>query len=156
MTKTELLQRVWRQYQDEHGHLPTGTQEVVEWAVDKGLIPLPEINPMDVLAGEMSRALREESATDEKGRRYRVNQAIRVSKNGVQHTMWGIAGFVDASHSITSFAQRREQIIGDCHQLKIDVDVHNDRHPANEQYCLDLDFTQDVAEREVSYYRAVA
>lgn len=157
MTKTELYQELFRQYQNEHDHKISGTREVVDWAVENGLLPVPQIDPLDISAGEMSRALREECATDAKGRRYRVNQAVRYTKKGAQVTMWGIEGFVDPSHSIMSFAQRREQIIGDCLQLKTDVDVHNDKHSdIGQQYELDLDFTQDVAEREVSHYESAA
>lgn len=157
MTKTELYQRVFRQYQDEHGHTPSGTREVVDWAAEEGLIPVPQIDPRDISAEEMSRALREEYATDAKGRRYRVNQAARYTKNGAQVTMWGIAGFIDPAHSIASFALRREQIIGDCVQLKTDVDVHNDQHAdVQQQYMLELDFTQDVAEREVLHCESAA
>ena len=47
-----------------------------------------------------------------------------------------------------AFGQRREQIIGDCVQLRTDVEVYNDmnsgKHPAIQ---LVLDFTDDVAER---------
>jgi hypothetical protein len=48
-----------------------------------------------------------------------------------------------------AFAQRREQIIGDCFQLKTDVDVYNGMTPAKTpKVQLVLDFTEDVAERE--------
>ena len=49
-----------------------------------------------------------------------------------------------------AFTQRREQIVGDNLQLKIDVDVYNDlvqgKHPPIQ---LVLDYTDDVAEREI-------
>ena len=144
----EELQEVWHLYQQAHGHLPAGTRAAVEWGVQEDLIDLPDVDPLDILAGKMSRALRQETATDAKGRHYRVNQAVRVTKNGTQYSLWGIAGFVPASHSIMSFAQRREQIVGDMVKLSIDVDVHNDAHPAPpEQYMLEYDLTDDVTER---------
>jgi hypothetical protein len=48
-----------------------------------------------------------------------------------------------------AFAQRREQIVRDCVQLKTDVDVYNDMNRGKQsEIQLILDFTDDVAERE--------
>jgi len=151
VTQTEQFQKVWKQYECEHNHTPASARAVAEWGVSQGLISLPTIDPLDVLSGQVSRALREEYATDHKGRKYRQNHAIRVSKNGVQYTMWGVMGFAPHAHMEMAFTQRREQIVGDCHQLKIDVDVYNDKNPDQTRIQLVLDFTEDVAEREILF-----
>jgi hypothetical protein len=97
----------------------------------------------------MAQALRSEIQTDAKGRKYRVNHAVRVTKGGVQYTFWGALGFAPHSHMEKAFAQRREQIVGDCVQLKTDVDVYNDLNKGKQpQIQLVLDFTDDVAERQ--------
>jgi hypothetical protein len=58
-------------------------------------------------------------------------------------------GFAPHEHMERAFTQRREQIVGDNLQLKIDVDVYNDlnqgKRPAIQ---LVLDYTDDIAERE--------
>lgn len=149
MTKNEMYQAAFDQFQEEHGYMPSGTRIATEWAAKKGLIPIPKIDPLDIASQEMSDALRAKNITDVDGRKYRKYQAVRYTVKGAQHTMWGIEGFVDPSHSIESFAQRREQIISDCHHLKTDVDVHNEKHQAEHWYSLELDFTEDVAEREM-------
>jgi hypothetical protein len=150
-TKTERLQAIWHQYETARGHKPTGTREAVEWAVAEGRFQLPEIDPYDVLAGQMANALREEIQTDGKGRRFRVNHAVRVTKGGVQYTFWAVMNYAPHEHMEKAFTQRREQIVGDCVQLRTDVDVYNDmnrgKRPAVQ---LVLDFTDDVAERLVS------
>jgi hypothetical protein len=148
MNDSEHLQRLFRQYEAENNHEPTGTKSVVKWAVDKGLLDLPEIDPIDVLAGKMARALRTEQAVDADGRKHRVNHAVKVMKNGVQETFWGIMGFAPKEHMEMAFRQRREQVIGDCYQLKTDVDAYNAQNPHQPQIQLELDFTDDVAERE--------
>lgn len=113
------------------------------------MLDLPEIDPYDILAGQMAHALREEFATDEKGRRYRVNHAVRVTKAGVQYTFWAQMGFAPHGHMEKAFAQRREHIIGECVQLNTDVAVYNDLvRGKHEAIQLILDFTEDVAERE--------
>jgi hypothetical protein len=149
-TKTEKLQAIWHRFEKERGHAPTGTSEAVRWAVSKGLLDLPRIDPFEVLAGQMASALRDEMATDEEGRRYRVNHAVRISKGGVQQTMWAEMGYAPHEHMEMAFAQRREQIIGDCVQLKIDVDAYNRMNRGERpEIQLVLDFTDDVAEREL-------
>lgn len=148
-SKRERLQSVWHRYDNERKHKPSGTREVAEWAVAEGLLELPEVDALDVLAGQMAQALRDELGTDAKGRRYRINHAVRISKSGVQHTFWAMMGFASHDHMEKTFAQRREQIIGDCFHLKIDVDVYNDLSgDKNKQVQMVLDFTEDVAERE--------
>jgi hypothetical protein len=52
-------------------------------------------------------------------------------------------GFVQRREQIS-----REQISGDCTQLKTDVDVYNTMNKDEPLIQLVLDFTDDVAERE--------
>ncbi|SRR6266496_3368065 len=150
-TKNERLQQIWHKYDSENGHQPCGTRDAVDRAIAEGLLEEPYVDPRDLLAAEMAAALREEMATDKQGRRYRVNHAARISTSGVQHTFWATMGFAPHEHMERAFAQRREQIVGDNLQLKIDVDVYNDlnkgKRPAIQ---LVLDYTEDVAERQVS------
>jgi hypothetical protein len=149
MTETERYQRAWHLYEEKHGHLPSSARESVEWAVEEGLIGLSQTDPYDALAGKMASALRAEYRTDGKGRRYRVNHAIRVTKSGVQYTFWAEMGYAPYEHMEKAFGQRRNQIVGDCGQLKTDVDVYNEmtgsEYPPIQMV---LDFTDDVAERE--------
>lgn len=150
MTKNELLQRVWRRYEEENGRLAATARDVVEWGVVRSLLDLPRVDPYDILAEDMSRALREEYATDKKGRRYRVNHAVRVTKAGVQYTFWAVLGYADRPHMQKAFIQRREQIVGDCVQLATDVAVYNDMNSGVEAIQMILDFRDDVAERFIS------
>jgi hypothetical protein len=148
-TKEEQLQQIWHKYDSEREHKPTSAREAVNWAVSEGLLELPEVDPYDVLAGQMSQALRDEYKADSQGRRYRVNHAVRVSKAGVQYTFWGMMGFASHDHMERAFAQRRDQIIGDNLQLKTDVDVYNDLNKGKRPPIqLVLDYTEDVAERQ--------
>ena len=148
-TKLELLQQIWHKYDANHKHKPTSAREAVEWAVADGLLQLPEVDPYDVLAGQMSQALREEYDTHN-GQRYRVNHAVRVTKGGVQYTFWAMMGFAPHEHMEIAFAQRRDQIVGDNLQLKIDVDVYNEMNKGKRPAIqLVLDYTDDVAEKQI-------
>ena len=148
-TKNEQLQQAWHTFEEENNHRSTSARQAVEWAVSRGILSLPEIDPYDVLAGDMAHALRDEYQTDSKGRRYRVNHAARVTKGGVQQTFWAILGFASHDHMERAFAQRREQVIGDCLQLQTDVNVYNEMSSLP-QIQLVLDFTDDVAERRMA------
>src|SRR6185312_2655485 len=105
-TYNEQLQKLWHQYNLLHGGGPETPRAVVEWALDLGLLTLPELDPVQVLAGDMSRALREEYATDTAGRRYRVNHAVRITKNGVQFALWSELPNAPRAYMQKAFAQR--------------------------------------------------
>jgi hypothetical protein len=147
MTRDERLQEIWHCYAREHGHMPSKTHEAIDWAVSQGLLSLPRIDPRELLARQMARALRQEYRKDAKGRRYRVNHAVRVNEDDRQGTFWAVMGYAPHDHMEKAFAQRREQVVGDCVQLRIDVDVYNDMDPSHPPVNLELDFTEDVAER---------
>lgn len=66
-------------------------------------------------------------------------------------SLWADMDDVNAprDHFVRSFAQRRQQIVGDCFQLKTDVDVYNDKNPAQQPIQVPLDFTLDVEELQL-------
>ena len=142
----EQLQRIWHQFEEENRDVPTTSREAVAWGVSRGLIALPEIDPLDRLAEDMSKALREEYRKDKYGRKYRVNHAVRGTKAGVQLTFWGVMDRSSHQFMEKSFGQRRKQIVGDCLQLKTDVDVFNDKNPKEDPIQVVLNFTDDVEE----------
>lgn len=148
-SRNEIMQRIWHRYESRREHKPSSARQAVEWAVTEGLLELPEVDPYDILADQMANAVREEHRTDEQGRRYRVNHAVRVTRNGVQYTFWGVMGHAPHDHMEKAFAQRRELIIGDNLQLKTDIDVYNEKfRGTNHEIQLVLDYADDVAERE--------
>lgn len=149
-TQVELLQTLWRDYEREHDNAPASAREVVDWAVANRALELPRVDPRDVMAAQMARALREQYATDSQGRRYRVNHAMRVMRSGVQLTIWAVLGHAPQLHMQRAFTQRREQVIGDLVQLQIDVEVYNDMNPHQAPIQLVLEFADDVAEKRAA------
>ena len=145
---SEQLQGIWHEYERAHGYLPATARDAIKWGVEQGMMVVPEIDPYDKLAEDMSRALREEYATDAVGRRYRKNHAVRVTKSGVQHTMWAMLETAPRQHMQKAFIQRREQIVGDCMQLSVDVEVYNDRNKEQPPIPMLFDFRDDLAERK--------
>ena len=143
-TYNEQLQKIWHEYERAGNSLPASPRDVARWAIDtKRWLP----RPTDIIsqcAEELARAAREEYRTDPYGRRYRALHAVR-SKQG---SLWADIDTAPRKHMEKAFAQRRKQIVGDCHQLKVDVDHYNRVEPNKEPIQLILDFTDDVAEIE--------
>ncbi|MDA8088845.1 MAG: hypothetical protein M0Z61_01285 [Nitrospiraceae bacterium] len=150
MAKTEELQKLWRRYQNDHGHVPAGTRPVVEWAVKEGLMELPKVDPYDVASHQMAKALRDETDIDAQGHTYRVNHAVKISSHGVQTSIWGILGHAPVEHIDKSHGQRREMVISDLVSLHHDIEARNSKYPDSEPKQLETDFTEDVKERLVA------
>ena len=146
---TERALRAWHKYDGRQNHKPTSMRQAAEWAVADGILEIPQVDPLDLLADRMSNVVRGETRTDPQGRRYRVNHAVRTNRHGIQHTFWGVLGFAPYDHMQKSFGQRRNQIIDDNFHLKTDVDVFNDTlEDQRQRIQLELNYTEDVAERE--------
>jgi|SRR3989344_1463515 len=148
MTYTEQMQKIWTAYENAGMSLPATSRAVAAWAISQGLW---KPHPEDILtkcADDLSVALRAEYRTDAFGRRYRSKHAVRLVSAGIQQTFWADIDKAPRSHMQIAFAQRRKQIVGDCHQLKTDVDYYNNVHPNEKPIQLVLDFTADVMEIE--------
>ncbi len=149
--------RVWSRFNfqlsfahtPEHEHAPSRTRDAVDWAISQGLLATPPpIDPCEALANQMSKALAQELDTH-KGHRYRVNHAVRTTKDGKPQSFWAIMGFAPHEHMEKAFAQRREHIVGECAQLNTDVVVYNDMNEGKvPEIQIILDFSEDVAERQ--------
>lgn len=123
-------------------------QELAGWAYRNGLHKPNATTIIDIIAKDITQVFREEYRTDRLGRRYRAKHAVIKKAGGKTLSLWGDLDDPNAPHShfISSFGQRRQQIVGDCCQLKTDVDVYNDVRIPNEPVNLVLDFTLDVEE----------
>lgn len=149
-TYNQQMQALFARYLDEVSDDPVDLNAVGQWAIRQGLWKL---HPSDVLSRfreQMARALREEYRTDAQGRRYRAKHAVLEKSNeGKQMSLWADIDTAPRPHMVKAFAQRRKQIVGDCYQLRQDVDHYNDANPNGEPIQLVLDFTDDVEERYI-------
>jgi len=121
---------------------------VAEWAYQRGLHKPNVRTIIDAIAADIAQVFREEYRTDRLGRRYRAKHATTVKRGGYTLSLWGDIDDPNAPHAhfVKSFAQRRQQIVGDCVQLKTDVDVYNDKRKPTQPIQIPLDFTLDVEE----------
>ena len=140
------MQLLVHQYRDEIGRTDVDMREVSEWAVRKGYLKPPNpITPMDMLAKEFAKALREETKVDPKTHRpYRVNHARTEMQSGKQVTLWGDIDKLPRDPMWKSVVQRRNQMVGDAVQLADDVDHWNRINSAEEPIQVPFDFSPDI------------
>lgn len=148
-TFSEQTDQIYKAYEEDGQPTPASAREVAAWAIKRGLLKPPPADIIDICAEMLSRGWREVYRTDRTGRRYRAKHAVRVLRGGVQLTLWADFETAPRSHMEMAFAQRRQQVVGDCIQLKRDVDAYNDHHAEDPKIQLVLDFTDDVAEAEM-------
>jgi len=126
---------------------PATANEIAIWAMNNNLWEPQRSKIIDICAEQLARAMREEYVTDPQGRKVRAKHAARTS--GTQHVLWDDIRTASREHMQIAFQQRRHQIVGDCKQLKLDVDSYNENKNEGKPIQLILDFTLDVAEAEL-------
>lgn len=126
---------------------------VAEWAYRQGLHKPSVRTVVDAIASDIAQLFREEFRTNGDGQRYRAKHAVRSKQGDKTMSLWADIDDEKAprEHFVKSFAQRRQQIVGDCYQLKTDVDVYNEKNPAQRPIQIPLDFTLDVEELQLPF-----
>jgi hypothetical protein len=130
---------------------PASARQIAVWAINKGHYKAHRDKMIAKAADDFAAAMRDEHYTDPQGRRVRTLHAARVyskSKSGTreQQMLWHDIRIASHDFMERAFQLRRRQIVGDCRQLKNDVDSYNDNHPNEKPIQLLLDFTDDTAE----------
>ena len=148
-TYSEQLQRLAEQYRDAGRPWPATMRQVAAWAIEEGLWKPQRGTLISRLAEELSRALREEYITDPQGRSVRAKHAARVKQEGENLTLWDDIRTAPRVHMQMALQQRRQQIVGDCRQLKTDTDSYNENTNPGTPIQMVFDFTDDLAELEV-------
>lgn len=141
-------------YRSEHGEDGLlDPHEVAAWAYQEGLYKPSVRTVIDAIAADIAQVFREEYRTDSRGQRYRAMHAVREKSGNKTLALWADMDDERAprSHFVKSFAQRRQQIVGDCFQLKTDVDVYNEKNESAPSIQMHLDFTLDVEELQLPY-----
>jgi len=147
-TYSEQLQRIANRYMQETGTTTVTAREIGAWAIQNGLWAPQPSALIRQCAEELSRAMREEYVTDPQGRRVRAKHVATLDRAGEQMPLWADIRTATREHMQVAFQQRRQQIVGDCHQLKLDVDSFNENANKGRAIQLVFDFTEDLAELE--------
>jgi hypothetical protein len=144
----EQLQHIVQQYMERGMPWPATSREVAAWAIEHGLWQAPLNTIVSKCAGDLSRAMREEYITDPQGRTVRAKHAARMKRDNTQLSLWADIRTADPAFMAVSFQQRRQQIVGDCRQLKLDVDSYNENARPARPIQMVFDFRDDLLELE--------
>jgi hypothetical protein len=105
---------------------------------------------LDKCANDIGQVMGELYYTDDKGRRVRLLHPATVKRQGELFTEWDDIRTAPRQHMQLAFQQKRKAIVGECRQLKTDMDSFNDAHPEGAPIQVSFDFTMDLAEYEAA------
>jgi hypothetical protein len=143
---TEQLQRIVKQYQDAGQPWPASARQMAAWAIRNRLWEPQQSAMITRCAEELARAMREEYIRDPQGRSVRAKHAARIERDGEQYAFWADIRSATKQHMEIAFQQRRLQVLGECRQLKTDVDSYNENRNQGAPIQMIFDFTLDLQE----------
>lgn len=139
-SKKIQLQRYTRWLREKEGRDLTTHEVALALEAQGWKMPEPK-SPVDLLAKDIADALREETRYDNVlAQDYRPNVCYKEQEK----TFWGDIDRVNRRKMTKNYVLRRDQMIGDGTQLKIDLMHWNRINPSEEPIQPDLDFTDDV------------
>ena len=146
MTYSEQMQEIVRRYRKAGQPWPATRNEMAEWAINNGHWKPQPSDIVKLCATDLARGMREEYITDEQGRRVRAKHVATFKEGDTQLNLWEDIRTAPRSHMELAFKQRRRQIVGDCHQLKSDVDSYNQNQNDGLPIQVVFDFRDDLAD----------
>ncbi len=150
MSLIEQNQRIVEQYRESGQPWPASSTDIARWAIEKKLWRMHPGAIVRQCADQIAYAMREEFMTDPQGRRVRVKHAAPYPRNGRQYLLWDDMRTASHKHMQMAFQQRRQQIVMDCHQLKLDTDSYNENYNDGKPIQMVFDFRRDLEEMELS------
>lgn len=142
----EQLQNIVTQYTRSGLDWPATTRQIAAWAIQQSLWKPQPSAFIDQCAELLARAMREEYIVDPQGRTVRAKHAARTEREGKQLMLWADIRTAPQGHMEIAFQQRRQQVVGDCRQLKVDVDSYNENRNPLRPIQMSFDFTVDLEE----------
>lgn len=144
------MQNIVRAYREAGEPWPASARQIAAWAISEGRWQPHASAVLNQCADQLARAMREELIIDPQGRTVRAKHAARVEQDGEQLALWADIRTAERQFMVIAFQQRRQSIVGDCRQLKTDVDSYNENGNPGAPIQLPLDFTLDVEELELA------
>lgn len=147
-TYNRQLQDIVAAYREAGQRWPPSKRDIANWGFREKLWQPREADVIDLFADQLARAMREEYYTDPQGRTVRAKHVARVERDGKTLPLWDDIRTAERPHMESAFQQRRLGIVGDCKQLKTDVDSYNENRNPGPAIQLNLNFNRDVEEAE--------
>ncbi|NLT24636.1 MAG: hypothetical protein GXX82_16460 [Syntrophorhabdus sp.] len=153
-TQTKLLQKIVQDYINAGEAWPASAHEIAKWAVNNKRWQPQSSAIINQCADRIAQAMREEYITDPQGRKVRAKHAIKMERDGKQVGFWDDMRWASREHMGVAFQQRRQQVVGDCRQLKTDLDSYNDNYNKESPIQMSFNFTHDLEELELGARRS--
>lgn len=142
----DQLQAIVNKYLGDGQPWPATTRQIAAWAIMNKMWAPHHTKLISQCAEELARAMREEYIVDPQGRTVRAKHAARTERDGEQLVLWADIRTAPREHMEIAFQQRRQQIVGDCRQLKADINSYNDNRSPDRPIQMSFDFTWDIEE----------
>jgi hypothetical protein len=141
----DQLVKIVEDYRAAGGKWPASREQIAEWAVANDRYELTRGMAVRQCAEKLGRAMGLQHIKDKKGRSVRKYYAAPIRENGQLVMKWDDWNAPRSFMEVTA-ASRRNQILGQCWQLKNDIDSYNERRCPDEPIQLDFDFNVDLEE----------
>jgi len=147
-TYAEQLRDIVKEYRHSGEPWPATAREIAVWAYNnEEVVPRPG-SVVKQIAKDFADAMREDYYTDPQGRKVRTMHAARKHVDGKQKMLWDDIRTAETAHIERALQLRRQQIVGDCSQLKKDQDSFNDNNIYGAKIQLNFNFEKDLEEME--------
>ena len=141
----EQLLRIVEDYRAAGEPWPATREQMAEWAVANDRYELTRGMAVSQCAEKISRAMGLEHVKDNQGRSVRKYYAARVRENEQLVMKWDDLN-ADRPFMEVAAANRRNQVLGQCWQLKNDIDSYNERRCPDQPIQMDFNFNVDLEE----------
>ena len=142
---SEQLIRIVEDYRAEGNPWPASREQIAEWAVAHERYQLTRGMAVSQCAEKLSRAMGLEHVKDSKGRSVRKYYAARIRENGQLVMKWDDLN-AERPFMEVAAANRRNQVLGQCWQLKNDMDSYSERRCPDQPIQIDFNFNVDLEE----------
>lgn len=146
-TFNEQLLEIVEDYRASGELWPATAEQLAEWAVARERFNITRGMAISQCKEKIARAMRLEHVRDRKGRSVRKYYAARIQENGQMTMKWDDLN-AERPFMEISKTNRRNQILGECRQLKNDLDSYNERVCPEDPIQVEFDFTVDLEELE--------
>jgi len=144
-TLNEQLLKIVDDYRAAGLPWPASREQLAQWAVDNERYKLTRGMAVAQCADRISRAMGLEHVKDKKGRSVRKYYAAPIRENGQLVMKWDDWNAERPFMEIAA-ANRRNQILGQCCQLKNDMDSYSERRCPEQPIQMDFNFNVDLEE----------
>jgi len=150
MSLVEQNQKIIARYRSSGEPWPASATQIARWAIRNKFWDIHPSKVVRQCADQIAQAMRDEFITDPQGRRIRAKHAAPYPAQGKLTLKWDDLRTASYGHMEMAFAHRRQQVVADCRQLKLDIDSYNQNYNKTDRPIQGyFDFTDDLAELEL-------